>query len=208
MSCLLVFDGSISPGDIGNISVNGESAVTLFPLTGKQHIISQVMAKCYAGGAEKVDITATGRIVDEVADEIRSEYIEFIANLPDRCRINNKNLKEWFYYPDGGISLWWLSLVAEKNTFKSDSFSRLVQLYSVIKAIKEQGIRKLIMGCRSRKLESVISLYCQQNALSCRLLPHRNEPVISKLMRKLPAIGALTGAGLYLLREFRRWIQL
>ncbi len=109
MSCLLIFDGNISTEDMNSISLKEENSMVLFPLTSRQHILSQVMNRCYAEDINTVEIVDTGRIINETADEIRNKYIEFIAGLPERCRIDGKNLKEWFYYPDGGISLWWLS---------------------------------------------------------------------------------------------------
>ena len=208
MSCLLIFDGNISTRDINSISVKDGSPVILFPLTSRQYLINQVVDRCHAGSSGKVEIIASSRIISEVADEIRNNYIEFIARLPERCRVHGKNLKEWFYYPDGGISLWWLSLIAEKNTLKSDSFRRLVQLYSVIRVIQEHNVRELIMVCRSQKLASVLKLYCQRNALIFQSLPNRKEPVVRGMPGKFPVLNALAAAVLYLLGMLKRWIQI
>ena len=208
MSCLLIFDGNISTRDINSISVKDGSPIILFPLTSQQHLINQVVERCHVGSSGKVEIIASGRIISEVADEIRNNYIEFIARLPERCRIDGKNLKEWFYYPDGGISLWWLSLIAEKNTLKSDSFSRLVQLYSIIRVIQEHNVTELIMVCRSQKLTSALELYCRRNALTFQSLSNLNEPAIRGLPGEFPALSALAAAVLYLLSMLKRWIQI
>lgn len=208
MSCLLIFDGNISVEDMNSLPLKEEKSVILFPLTSKQYILNQVMNKCYAEGISKVKIIETGQIINETADEIRDKYIEFIAGLPDRFKIDGKNLKEWLYYPDGGVSLWWLSLVAEKNTFKSDSFNRLVQLYSVIRVIEEHKVKKIILGCSSKKLTSTLNLYCKRNSLSFILLHGKEEHGIRKLLGKYPAIRAFIGAGAYLGNEFVRWIHI
>jgi len=95
---LLIFDGNISIEDMNRVSLKEENSIILFPLTSKQYILNQVVDKCYAEDIKRVEIIETGQIIDKTADEIRDKYIEFIARLPDKFRINGKNLKEWFLY--------------------------------------------------------------------------------------------------------------
>ena len=201
MSCLLIFD------DIDKIPIKGEKSIILFPLTAKQCILDQVKDKCYAAGIKKVEIIETGRIVNETADEIRDKYIEFIAKLPDKFKIDGKNLREWFYHPDGGISLWWLSLVAEKNPFKSDSFNILVQLYSVIRIIKENKVTKIILSCNSKKLISALNLYCKENLISFVLLPDGKVCNIKKVNVNLSIMNFLS-ANIHLSYKFLRWLYI
>ncbi|MFC1951672.1 TIGR04326 family surface carbohydrate biosynthesis protein [Chloroflexota bacterium] len=208
MPCLLVFDDNISDEDINSLSLGEEDSMILFPLTSKQNLLNQVMSRCHAEGIKDVKVIETGHIIDEMADGIRDKYIEFIAGLPDKFRIQGKTIKEWFYYPDGGISLWWLSLVAEKNPFKSDSFNRLVQLYSMIGVIEEHKVKRIILSCSSRKLESALGLYCKENSAPFMLLPSRQERGIRKLLDKYPALMAFIGACVYLSNEFVRWINI
>lgn len=207
MSCLVIFDGNISVKAINSLPLKGEKSVTLFPLTSKQDILNQVTNRCHAAGIKRVKSIETGQIIDETADEIRDKYIEFIAKLPEKFSIDGKNLKEWFYYPDGGISLWWLSLVAEKNTFKSDSFNGLVQFYAVIRIIKQDDVRKIVLSCISKKLSSTLDLYCRQNSLSFTVLLGK-ERGIGNLLDRYHTIRAIIGAGSYLSYELVRWIRL
>ncbi len=208
MSCLLIFDGDISIEAINSLPLKEEKSVILFPLTSKQNIINQVRNKCDAEGIARLQIMETGQDINETADKIRDKYIEFIAGLPDKFRIKGKNLKEWLYYPGGGISLWWLSLVAEKNTFKSDSFNRLIQFYAVMRVIEKHKAKKIILSCSSRKLTSTLGLYCKQNSLSFILLPNKKERGIRKLLGSYPVVRALIGAFFYLGNEFGRWVRI
>ena len=95
-----------------------------------------------------------------------------------------------------------------KNTFKSDSFNRLVQLYSVIRVIEEHKVRKIVLSCSSKKLRSALNLYCKQNSLSYMLLPSREERGISRLLDNYPAVKALIWAGLCLGTQLMRWIYI
>ena len=205
MPCLLIFDDSIAIEDIDKTALKQEDSIILFPLTSKQRIVNQVRDKCYAAGINRAETLDTGQIINETADEVRDKYIEFIARLPDKFSINGKNLKEWFYYPDAGISLWWLSLVAEKNTFKSNSFHKLVQLYSIVRIIKEQQPKKVALSCSSKKLSLALTLYCKENSTSLILLHNRKAHRINRLPDKYPTIRALTGAIGYLGYEMVRW---
>jgi surface carbohydrate biosynthesis protein (TIGR04326 family) len=208
MSCLLVFDDNISIEDMDSLSFGEEDSVILFPLTSKQYVLNQVVNWCQAAGFKGMNCLETAQIINETADEIRDKYIEFIARLPDKFRINGKNLKEWFYHPNYGISLWWLSLVAEKNTFKSDSFNRLVQFYVVIRVIEEYEVKKIVVSSSSQKLRSALDLYCRENSASFILLPDRKEGGIRKLRDSYPAVRALIGALFYMGNEFLRWIYI
>jgi len=60
--------------------------------------------------------------------ELKDEYIRFIAEFADQPFISGKNIKEYFRYPFKDFSLWWFSLISEKNTLKTDSYQRLVKL--------------------------------------------------------------------------------
>lgn len=207
MDYLLVFDDSISIKDLDTI-INKDNSIILFPLTSKQHIINQIENECRTYSAKSVEIIESAQLVNETADKIRDSYIEFIARLPEKMTGNGKNLKERFYYPDVGISLWWFSLMTEKNMFKSDSFHRLAQLYSVIKVIEESKIGNIAISCSGTKLAPALELYCKQHSLQFLLLPNNQGHWISRLKNKYPIIKALGSACIYLSYDFIKWISI
>jgi len=64
--------------------------------------------------------------------ELKDEYIRFIAEFADKRFISGKSIKEFYRYPFKDFSLWWSSLVAEKNTLKTDSYQRFVKLKTLL----------------------------------------------------------------------------
>jgi surface carbohydrate biosynthesis protein (TIGR04326 family) len=69
----------------------------------------------------------------------KKKYLKFIYNIGKSGLIN------LFKFPGENFSLWWFSLIAEKSTFKTDSYDRLIfYLLSPEKKPIKKPIRKLI----------------------------------------------------------------
>jgi len=110
--------------------------------------------------------------VNRSAERLRDEYIHFVAEIPERVLLRGKNLKELFAVDDR-TSMWWFSLIAEKNPYKSDTFNRLAQMDLIIQVIKEEKVDALIFGCRIKKLESALWQYCKKNHIRFSKFPVR-----------------------------------
>ena len=118
------------------------------------------------------EIIQSARAINSAADRLRDKYIRFIAELPEQVQYGRKSLKEIFAI-DKHTTLWWLSLISEKDTYKSDAFNRLAQLDSIIDIIKYRKITKIIFACTSTKLKSALLKYSNRNSLSFAVSPTR-----------------------------------
>jgi len=169
MTSLLIFDECIKLNNL-TFSFIKDKKLLLFPLTSNKGIINDILQKCTYSDLE-VEVLETSRIINQTAHTIREKYLEFIANIANDIRIGNENLKEFFVHPDGGISMWWMSLVAEKNTFKSDSFTRLVQFYSIADSVHAHEINKVIVSSKSKNLNNSIIEFCEKNKIEFIMAP-------------------------------------
>lgn len=198
MTYLLIFDEYIKYNNL-SFPFNEHKKLILFPLTSSKGIIEKINEKCDSSGFD-IEVLETSRIINQTADLIRGKYLEFIADLGNNVRFRDMNLKEYFVHPEGGISMWWMSLVAEKNTFKSDSFTRLVQFYSIADIVHVHEISKVIISSKSKTLNNSIMEFCDKNRIEFIMAP--------QLRVKRSYKEFFSGNISFLLFFFIRWIYI
>ena len=152
--------------------------VILFPLTSAAEPARDLFCKL-DGKVGAVHIEESSRIIYESSARIKGDYVQHIADLPRKVNIGSKNLKQYFKI-DGYSSLWWQSLIAEKNTFKPDSFTRLVQYDAILNTVKEQGIDRLILACSSEKLKAAFKRRKLTFLPQILILRVRSDPGLKK----------------------------
>ncbi|MBP7529545.1 MAG: hypothetical protein KA801_16615, partial [Syntrophorhabdaceae bacterium] len=166
--------------------MKGSDRLFLFPLTSNTRKTGTVAGRMNAGGTCGVEVINTSRLVNETAEELRGKYIGFVSALSRRRLQNGKTLKDHFSI-DETTSAWWFSLVAEKNTFKSDSFQRLAQMEAICRVVEREKIEEIYFGCKSRKLKRTLNLYAGSQSVGFHTLPTKR-------------MGNITGN----IREFQR----
>lgn len=169
MKILFVFDCFVDIERVILSSINTNDIVYLFPLTSRRSITVTIEERIKSLGCN-VETIQVARAVNSAADKLRDKYIQFIAEIPERVQHKGRNLKEFFAI-DEYTSLWWFSLISEKNTFKSDAFNRLAQLDSIVEVIKRDKVERIIFGCESRKLENTLLEYSHTNHIELEILP-------------------------------------
>ncbi len=133
MNALYIFDGTADHERfISSLKrIKGQKKLILCPLTIDQDII----CSAYMGMQREkweVQVVDFTELFNKTAFLIRDEYLRFISEFANRPIFGGKNLKEYFKFPSKNFSVWWFSLVAEKNTLKTDSYHRLVKILSIL----------------------------------------------------------------------------
>ena len=141
MKTLFVYDSSLNAEKARLPHSPGDEAY-LFPLTSKVFITAGLKRKLEGAGF-RARTLATAAAVNASADKIREKYVRFVSRIPGLVGKKGKGLKEIFAV-DKYATLWWFSLISEKNTYKSDAFNRLAQLDSIIEAVKREKINKIM----------------------------------------------------------------
>ena len=183
MKTLFIYDSSLIPEKIDSSIFGRDDAVWLFPLTSIIYITDFISkkiknVKCY------FEIVQTAEVINQTADNLRDKYIKFIAEIPKQIKCNGKDLREFFAI-NKYATLWWFSLISEKNLYKSDAFNGLVQLDSIISIIKKKKIEKVIFWCKNNKLRDALSEYLFQNAIRFDVLPISNNYIYGLKQRIL-----------------------
>lgn len=183
MNILFIFDKSIDISRLKDVAAGPGDKVFLFSLTSKAAINKGVLATCAETGCA-VEVIDTAKKINSCSDRLRGRYIEFIARLPAGVSLHGKNLKEIFAV-DKHMSLWWLSLVAEKNTYKSDSFFRLVQMEAILETVKSARIDAMLCAVDSKKLNMALSGYGRENGIRYRCLATRADKKLRAVVKNI-----------------------
>ena len=77
------------------------------------------------------------------SDDIKNEIIVFVSKIKKE-KINSTSVKELLSF-DKNFSLWDLSLINEKNVYKSDCFLNLTKFITINKILKKKKCKKLIL---------------------------------------------------------------
>lgn len=197
---LYIFDQCLTLPRLLDSSNLQQSRVLLVPLTTNEETISKVEVAFRS--AAKVEFTKIPFVTNfnKKAFEIRDDFIRFIADF-SRCKVDGKNLKEYFKYPSANFSTWWFSLVAEKNTLKNDSFHSLVKLLTLKELCEEYKCREVWLDIADEELTGAIKDNADSLGISCRdLNGHKN---VSEFMS---IFGAVIFALKYFLVQFARSI--
>jgi len=178
---LLVFDSFV---EIRKISLPackaGAGEVYLFPLTSKTSVIKAVSDKIKQNGYIP-QVLPSAEIISRRDEDVRDRYIKFVSDLPEKMCFRGKNLREIFAV-DKNLSLWWLSLIAEKNVYKSDSFNCLARMESIVSEISRREISGIIFAGRSLKLKKTLFEVSKKRNLQFKTCPIRYRLVPRELI--------------------------
>jgi len=96
-------------------------------------------------------------IFNRKAFDFKEDYINFIHEAGEKEFIDRINLKEYFAYPSGNFSLWWFSLISEKNPYKSPSFTLFSKILTILHLKNELGCRQVWVSKNSGSIYHIIS---------------------------------------------------
>jgi surface carbohydrate biosynthesis protein (TIGR04326 family) len=173
---LFVFDSSVKGGKAGSIPEG--SRVVLCPLTSDMELVAESRKKIESRGGEVVEVNFPGPY-NETAFSVKEDYLKFIAQFPEREFKGGKNLKEYLKMPGHDFSLWWLSLIAEKNTLKTTTFHRFVQFLTIKRITEEFPVSALWVNIEDRELAKTIKAFTASAGLDYKdLRGHGGRPEI------------------------------
>jgi surface carbohydrate biosynthesis protein (TIGR04326 family) len=111
------------------------------------------------GYVEKNSIHSLRRYVELHAEQLRRKYLEFICDLGE-VEVEGKQLKAHLDVGDG-LSLWWMSLLAEKSFWKSPNIDIVIRLIAIEEIVLKQKPEKILLVGGNQSLHEVLSEFCQ-----------------------------------------------
>lgn len=105
----------------------------------------------------------------------RDDFIKFISDFAEMPIFSNKNIKTYFKYPAKDFSIWWFSLISEKNTLKSKAYNLLVKLITILELINQYKCDSVWIDLENKELSNAIKNNCGKMKIACRDLKN-NTP--------------------------------
>ncbi|UCB57001.1 MAG: hypothetical protein JSV30_07335 [Candidatus Omnitrophota bacterium] len=130
--------------------------IFLCPVTANQDTTSLIVKHFSSIKNRKIEVIPYLEHFNRQAFLERDNFIHFISEFGEKPRFGEINFKKYFKYPFSSFSVWWSSLIFEKNPLKSDVYHSLVQLLTILKLKKEYKCKQLILDIGSKDLSCTI----------------------------------------------------
>jgi len=169
MNILFIIDSSILIDKINLSLLRKNDNIFLFPLSSKAAVIVNLIDKLKNIGCN-ITTLASAKKLHAGGEELRQRYIKFVAEIPARVSDKAPNLKEYFAV-DSFATLWWTSLIAERNTFKSDFFNNLAKMQAITTVAKKENIKAIYFGGCNPKLQKALADFAARSSINYKLCP-------------------------------------
>ncbi len=121
----------------------------------------ELIWKSHEKETEKLSIT---KYIETNGIEIRNSYSNFIHNLSHQ-KIGKKKIYNYFSF-NNHFNLWWMSLLYEKNFYKSKHISDCIKIIGLERIIKEFKPHTVSLICSSSKARKcIIELFKQSDVI-------------------------------------------
>ena len=157
---LYVFDETSNIDRFSSYLVgHSHKKIILCPLTTDFNFIRTHIQKIESKMECEIQLINFVECYNEKAFSIKNDYIDFIGDFPNKIINNTENLKEYFKCPHKEFSLWWFSLVSEKNTLKSESYHKLTKFLSIIDVQRDYSCSQVWIDINDDDLAHTIEEY-------------------------------------------------
>ena len=143
------------------------------------------------------------KAIEENSDWLRSTYVTFVCDI-GKLKIMGKRLAKHLEL-DSGFNLWWMSLPAEKSTFKSPGILDALRLYTTGEELCKRGCETLCyIGAKVSVAES-LRFFCEQKYISFVFRKEKQtslKPLFRRIWMFLPGtLQSLTYLAHYLFKR-------
>jgi surface carbohydrate biosynthesis protein (TIGR04326 family) len=155
MNILVIIDDGVDLRRFDKLFKTPDMVVTLFPLTSNFLVIEKIRQHLLHYSNLTINIVDSAALINEEVNVMRQTIHKWSYQLGE-TRINNKNLKEWFLFPDQGGSSWWLSLLAEKNSVQDVAFFKIAQINAIEKFYQQHQYGACTLGLADKRQAAII----------------------------------------------------
>ena len=178
-SVLLIYDRDVNVKKLaGIVKSNTINCLKLFPLTSMWNISKKIREELDVNDSVKVEFVNSALLIDKQVDRIRAKIANWSYELGN-YQIAGRSVKKWFLLPDGRSSTWWFSLLAEKNTLKTNAFFRMAQIQALDKIISENSFDLCLLSIGHRDFRQAIGNLLARHGLNFQLVRPMNLDKLS-----------------------------
>jgi surface carbohydrate biosynthesis protein (TIGR04326 family) len=144
------------------------------------------------------------RYLEDHADRLKRKYLAFIHDLGE-YRVGEKSVVDHLDAGDG-LSLWWMTLLAEKSPLKSPRIYDCLRLLALEEILLSNRPASLVLVSSDRALAQAISRLCQKLGIHFRFRRGDRSGEHRTVLRRIYEAAPSWLQGLLSLRHsLRRW---
>jgi len=195
-SALFVFDQTCSVEKLLRYCRKKNTGnIFLCPITTDQNIISSAVKDLSSSINCEIKLVPYLDRFNMLSFLERDNFIRFITRFT-----NDMNFKEYFREFNSSFSIWWTSLIAEKNPLKSNSYHNLIKLLAVLELKKEYDCEEIILDIKSEELSCALKANAAKNGYICKdIKKHRKKSLFFSFL-----VNILIGLKYYCCIIFKR----
>lgn len=114
---------------------------------------------CWNGYGEKENIHSLLRYVEAHGERLRQRYLAWIHDFGE-AKIDGKRIVDHLAF-EGGLSYWWMTLLAEKSPWKSPEISSVIRLLALEEIVTRERPRKFRLASADIHLHETLSGLCR-----------------------------------------------
>lgn len=155
------------------------------------------------GHSEDSGVRSVLRYAETHDIELRTKYLAWVQDLGE-FKVEGSTLVKHLALDDG-LSYWWLTLIAEKNPFKSPTITDAIRLFAVERMIAEDSPSEIRLFSANDSLNEAIGGLCRKIGIKYawkRLRRRRRSRLRAAYESLPPAVRALATLTRYVLE---RW---
>lgn len=199
MDILVIFDDEISISSLTKKIKNTPVTLYLFSLTSDFLLIEKILCNLNALAHINTVVIESAQLINQEVSNMQTTVHEWSQKLAN-YQVGQKNLKEWFLYPDKVGSAWWLGLIAEKNTVQDAVFFKIAQINAIEKQLATAQFDYCLIAVADTMKRNIIFKTAKVKKVKSSSIDATNKVKLSFKKRMLNYIGqnAAFAAGLNL----------
>ncbi|MFH0799368.1 MAG: hypothetical protein V2A66_04205 [Pseudomonadota bacterium] len=167
---MIVFDEGISAASLRKAPPVGDGAsVVLFPLMEDAALKKCVREIVVSAGAGSVSCVSSATLVARHVEILREQIGPWAAAVGNTI-VHGRSVKRWFLLQRYAISSWWLGLLAERNTAKTDAFLRIAQVHAIEEVLSVGRFDAVVVAQSDRRSRSAFVVLMRRFNVRIHLL--------------------------------------
>ncbi len=151
-----------------------QQKVILFSLTSDPDVIKgtkKILEDCNCSFDRSVN---SAQAIEDQVKIVQSRICGWSARIGS-TRVKNKSVRDWLLLPGYNLSAWWLGLLSEKNTLKTNAFFRFAQIRAIEAFLTGEKCDICLVLVSDRKLEQAIKIITDDLNIPAKVLSGTNR---------------------------------
>lgn len=116
------------------------------------------------------------KYAEDHSDDLKDKYLEFTHDIGEYI-FEGKKIRDYLKIED--CSLWWMSLISEKNPWRSPQIIDCIKVMAIEKIVEEKSPSKIILLIDNQNLKRVLNDFCKKININFLFVPNKNKKIKS-----------------------------